>query len=168
MTVDHEFIQGERINALVDAAYRGRINRRQFIRGLVAAGVAAAAARDMAEHAAMAQATQAAQLANLKDEYDYIVVGAGSAGCVMAHRLSQDGRSSVLVIEGGGTNIEQEKIINPGVYIRNIGSDTDWGNKCVPQKAPQQPRHRGAGRQDHRRRIEHQCHGLAEGRQGRL
>ncbi|OUW81341.1 MAG: hypothetical protein CBD82_03995, partial [Gammaproteobacteria bacterium TMED222] len=38
----------------------------------------------------------------MEKNFDYIVVGAGSAGCVMANRLSQDGDNSVLVLEAGG------------------------------------------------------------------
>lgn len=125
--------RSDRINALVASAYAGRIDRRTFVRGLIAAGVAAAVARDMSDHAAHAQTNQQTQLANLKSEYDYIIVGAGSAGCVVAHRLSQDGRFSVLVIEGGGTNLDRDKIVNPLLYLRNFDTDTDWGNKTVAQ-----------------------------------
>jgi len=40
----------------------------------------------------------------MADQYDYIIVGAGSAGCVLADRLSADGTNSVLVLEYGGSD----------------------------------------------------------------
>ncbi len=71
---------------------------------------------------------------SLKAEYDFIVVGAGAAGCVMAHRLSQDGRSRVLLIEGGGTDIGQAKVSDPRRWTENFGTDTDWCCSSVPQR----------------------------------
>jgi len=40
----------------------------------------------------------------LTEEFDYVIVGAGSAGCVLANRLTADGRNSVLVLEVGGSD----------------------------------------------------------------
>ena len=47
---------------------------------------------------------------------DYVIVGAGSAGCVLANRLSEDGAASVLVLEAGAMDRQLLIHIPAGVY----------------------------------------------------
>jgi choline dehydrogenase len=59
-------------------------------------------------------------------EFDYIVVGGGSAGCVLANRLTKDGQSSVLLLEAGGRD-DWLWVNVPVGYLFSIGNPrTDW------------------------------------------
>lgn len=65
-------------------------------------------------------------------DYDFIVVGGGSAGSAVASRLSENRKSRVLVIEAGGTKIGPN-VENPSVWFTLLGSDIDWGYTTIPQ-----------------------------------
>jgi len=59
-------------------------------------------------------------------EFDYIVVGAGSAGCVIANRLSEERDISVLLLEAG-TEDTRPEIHDPSMWWSLLGSEVDWG-----------------------------------------
>src|SRR6201999_2132068 len=65
-------------------------------------------------------------------EFDYIVVGAGTAGCVLAARLSQDERVRVLLLEAGGADRTRAMTV-PNAWPENLGTDADWGQVTTPQ-----------------------------------
>src|SRR6266508_2530376 len=67
-------------------------------------------------------------------EYDFIVVGAGSAGAVLANRLSENGSASVLALEAGGAQLP-ENVAVPSLWFTLFGSEIDWGYMSVAQEA---------------------------------
>ncbi|MFN8592179.1 MAG: GMC family oxidoreductase N-terminal domain-containing protein [Thermomicrobiales bacterium] len=64
--------------------------------------------------------------------YDVVVVGAGSAGCPLAYRLSSDPSISVALLEAGGAD-DREAIRVPRQYFSLWGTDVDWGYVSTPQ-----------------------------------
>ncbi len=65
--------------------------------------------------------------------YDYIIIGAGSAGCVLANRLSENPNNKVLLLEAGGPDKKMEIHI-PAGYAKLHRSEVDWGFSTEPQK----------------------------------
>ncbi|OBJ53731.1 GMC family oxidoreductase [Mycobacterium sp. 1423905.2] len=66
--------------------------------------------------------------------YDFIVVGAGTAGCVLASRLSEDASISVLLLEAGGATPLPASAV-PRLWPTMIGSSQDWGDWTTVQSA---------------------------------
>jgi choline dehydrogenase len=64
--------------------------------------------------------------------FDFIVVGAGSAGCVLASRLTEDPGCRVLLLEAGGAD-DSSSIRIPAFYGRLQDSPFDWADRTVPQ-----------------------------------
>ena len=66
-------------------------------------------------------------------QYDYIIVGAGTAGCVLANRLTADGRTRVLLLEAGGSD-RYHWVQIPVGYLYCIGNPrTDWMMKTAAE-----------------------------------
>ena len=70
-------------------------------------------------------------VSNAKGQYDFIVVGAGAAGCVLAAELSSSG-AQVLVIESGGPD-DAPTITNPSIWFYNVGGPLDFHLPVSPQ-----------------------------------
>src|SRR2546429_22350 len=72
--------------------------------------------------------------ASLEGEYDYIIVGAGSAGCLLANRLSADPATRVLLLEAGGKD-DWIWFHIPVGYLFAIGNPrSDWMFKTEPEE----------------------------------
>src|ERR1700689_919198 len=75
-------------------------------------------------------------------QFDYIIVGGGSAGCALASRLSADPANRVLVLEAGRPDYPWDVYIHmPAALTFPIGNRFyDWGSESVPEPALNGPR----------------------------
>ncbi len=64
--------------------------------------------------------------------YDYVIIGAGSAGCVLASRLSEDPDVKVLLLEAGPPDVNQNIHVPLG-YLKLAGTEIDWDYHSAPE-----------------------------------
>ena len=94
------------------------------------------------------------------DTYDYIVTGAGSAGCVVAARLSESGRYRVLLLEAGAPDTNPWIHIPLGFARTYVNPKVNWKFETAAAAAIEQPAAVFAARQDAGRHQLDQRHGL--------
>lgn len=69
--------------------------------------------------------------------YDYVIVGGGTAGCVLAARLHENAKISVLLLEAGNDTSQDPRTIIPAMWPMTLGSEMDWkrhttNQVCIP------------------------------------
>ncbi|KZT67977.1 GMC oxidoreductase [Daedalea quercina L-15889] len=68
-----------------------------------------------------------------RSEYDIVIVGGGTAGCVLASRLSENPKLRVLLIEAGGSSVHNPLSCVPGLYYKFFHTGFDWDLSTEPQ-----------------------------------
>jgi choline dehydrogenase len=83
------------------------------------------------EFAEQVRANQLRLTTELELKYDFIVCGSGSSGSVVARRLAENPKISVLLLEAGGQD-DIPNIVDPRQWATNLGSERDWGFQARP------------------------------------
>jgi choline dehydrogenase len=120
----------EMMQILFDQMASGQLSRRRLLAAASAAGLISGLSGETMDQALAAGENQAANQAKLEGAYDYIVVGAGSSGSIIAGELSKTG-AKVLLVESGGAD-SAPTISNPSIWFYNVGGPLDWKLPIAP------------------------------------
>ena len=101
------------------------IDRRTFVGRAADLGLPAASVGDAVEKFEAIAANQTARRAYLRSTYDYIVIGSGASGSVVARRLAENRDAQVLLLEAGGDDLKPGILIAETWFL-NQGGEFDW------------------------------------------
>lgn len=65
--------------------------------------------------------------------YDFIIIGGGTAGLVLANRLSEHEGVQVLVLEAGEDRTADPRVTTPALFGTLLGTEVDWNTEIEPQ-----------------------------------
>jgi choline dehydrogenase len=120
----------EMAQILLDQVACGQLSRRRFLTAVSEAGLIAGLSGLMVEQVIAAGENQAINQRQLKGTYDYIVVGGGASGSIIAGELSKTA-ADVLIVESGGADTGPT-IGNPSIWFYNVGGPLDWKLPIAP------------------------------------
>ena len=101
------------------------IDRTTFVSRAADLGLPAAAVGEAAERFEAIAFNQGLRRANLRSTYDYIVIGSGASGSVVARRLAENRDAQVLLLEAGGDDLKPGILITE-TWFFNQGGELDW------------------------------------------
>lgn len=135
---------GVKLALLEGQLLSGEIDRSTFLKSASLLDTGVSKATEVADKFLAIAANQAARQKDLKSSYDYIVIGSGASGSVVAGRLAENSGIQVLLLEAGGSDLKPS-ILTTETWFMNQGTELDWSYTAEPSPFVNNRRIRQAG-----------------------